>query len=334
VSLPLTNWGSGTRRLAALSIAEQTQGTAPVTVVDEIERGLEPYRQQAVVEALIARPSQSFATTHSPAVIRAAKGASLWYLDQTGRIGALKGDSIQRLLNAKPGALLSRLTVIVEGATELGVAVGLLQRAFGDRIEPHGVVITNGNGHEQTLQLLEELAGVGLKFGGFADEENGRLPKRWGQVAASLGPLLFRWSAGCTEQNIIAAVPDDRLRALVEDPAEENTGVRLRTLADRLGCEDKSFAALVAAASAASTTMRAVIVAASVGEVPIDCPADSKKEFKRHPERWFKSYAGGRELEAKMFAFGLWPQFKARLLPFCNAVRTAVGLDPLADLPS
>lgn len=332
VDLPLTSWGSGTRRLAALSIAEQTQGAAPVTVVDEIERGLEPYRQQAVVEALMSRPCQSFATTHSPAVIRTARGASLWYVDQIPRVGALKGEAVQRLLNAKPGALLARLTIVVEGATELGFAVGLLQRAFGGLIEPHGIVITNAQGHDQTLQILEELAGVGLAFGGFADEENGRFPTRWAKVSASLGPLLFRWSAGCTEQNLIAAVSEDQLASLIEDPAGEKTGSRLRSLADRLGCADKSLEAIVFAAKAASTTLRALVVEAAIGAVPAHCPEGAKKEFRRHSERWFKSYEGGRELEAKMFALGLWPRFTDRLLPFCNAVRTTVGVEPIADL--
>jgi hypothetical protein len=40
VPLPLANWGAGTRRLAALAIAEQRQGDRPVTIVDEFERGL------------------------------------------------------------------------------------------------------------------------------------------------------------------------------------------------------------------------------------------------------------------------------------------------------
>ncbi len=48
VQLPLASWGSGTRRFAALAIAEQNQGEAPITLVDEVERGLEPYRQRAL----------------------------------------------------------------------------------------------------------------------------------------------------------------------------------------------------------------------------------------------------------------------------------------------
>ena len=46
VQLPLSSWGAGTRRLSALAIAEQIQGGNPITVVDEVERGLEPYRRK------------------------------------------------------------------------------------------------------------------------------------------------------------------------------------------------------------------------------------------------------------------------------------------------
>ena len=48
VKLPLASWGAGTRRLAALEIAVAHQGENPITIVDEVERGLEPYRQRAL----------------------------------------------------------------------------------------------------------------------------------------------------------------------------------------------------------------------------------------------------------------------------------------------
>src|SRR5271170_2967175 len=66
IQLPLASWGAGTRRLSALAIAEQNQGEAPITLVDEIERGLEPYRQRALVEKLQSGKAQVFLTTHSP----------------------------------------------------------------------------------------------------------------------------------------------------------------------------------------------------------------------------------------------------------------------------
>jgi recombinational DNA repair ATPase RecF len=78
VQLPLASWGAETRRLSALAIAEQNQGEAPITLVDEIERGLEPYRQRALVEKLQSGKAQVFLTTHSPAAISAGSKASLW----------------------------------------------------------------------------------------------------------------------------------------------------------------------------------------------------------------------------------------------------------------
>src|SRR3546814_20866593 len=85
--LPLSSWGAGTRRLAALEVAAAHQVEHPVMVVDEIERGLESYRQRVLMEELIARPSQVFVTTHSAPAVSAAVGASLWYVDAGGTVG-------------------------------------------------------------------------------------------------------------------------------------------------------------------------------------------------------------------------------------------------------
>jgi putative ATP-dependent endonuclease of OLD family len=76
--LPLSSWGAGTRRLAALEVAHSHYAEHPIMVVDEIERGLESYRQRMLVEELIKNPAQAFITTHSAPAVSAAKGASLY----------------------------------------------------------------------------------------------------------------------------------------------------------------------------------------------------------------------------------------------------------------
>src|SRR6266851_4626901 len=170
VQLPLASWGAGTRRLAALAIAEQNQGEAPITLVDEVERGLEPYRQRSLMEGLQAGKSQVFVTTHSPAVISAASKAGLWHVDHAGRIGPLDPEKSARHRKTDPETFLARLTVVAEGATELGFVSVLLQKALGSSLEEHGVHVSDGGGHQSTLDLLEALADGGLHFGGFADE--------------------------------------------------------------------------------------------------------------------------------------------------------------------
>jgi putative ATP-dependent endonuclease of the OLD family len=326
VQLPLANWGAGTRRLSALAIAEQNQGESPVTLVDEVERGLEPYRQRTLVEKLQTSNSQVFVTTHSPSAISAASKAALWYVDHAGKIGLLDAVKTAKHRRTDPDAFLSRLAIICEGATEVGFVTALFEKAIGPSLEQHGIHVSDGVGHEATLDLLEALAKGGLRFGGFADDES-KHPARWGAVATGLDKLLFRWKSGTIEQNIIGAVPDDKLEALLTDTENDKTGVRLRTLADRLGLPEKDFPSIKAKA----TDLKALIIEAALGTVPPDKTAE-KKVYQGHGQIWFKSIAGGRELTAKVFSLGLWPAFRLQLLPFCNAARKAIEIPEIADI--
>jgi hypothetical protein len=81
----------------------------------------------------------------------------------------------------------------------------------------------------------------------------------------------------------------------------------------------------------AGTGLKAVILEAALGMVPAGKEAD-KKQYESDAQTWFKTLAGGRELAAKMFSLGLWPTLRPQLLPFCNAVRNAVGLLDVEDV--
>lgn len=328
VQLPLPNWGAGTRRIAALTIAEQNQGESPITLVDEVERGLEPYRQRSLIDKLQAGKSQVFVTTHSPSVISAASNAGIWYVDHTSKIGSLESTKIAKHRKSDPETFLARLTVVAEGATEVGFVTALLEKALSSSLEQHGVHVSDGGGHETTLGLLEALADGGLRFGGFVDDEEGKHPERWEKVAERLGRLLFRWTSGCLEKNLIEALPDDNLEGLLIDPADEKTGMRLRTLADRLGTQDKDFPTIK---SAAGASLRTLILAAALGNVPEDKSAE-KKQYQSHAKDWFKSAQGGHELAQKVFSLGMWPTLQPQLMPFFNAVRKAVDLEEILNL--
>ena len=331
IRLPLASWGAGTRRLAALGIAAAHQGENAVTLVDELERGLEPYRQRVLVSALQERASQTFLTTHSAAALRAATQASVWYLGSDGLIGRLP-PSVARHLQRDPEAFLAKVTIICEGVTEVGFVTALLKRAIeGDLLE-RGIWVTDAGGNVAALELLEGLAGGGLKFGAFADDE-GLDPGKWAAVKQKLDRLLFRWESGCLEENIITLVPEERLEDLIADPAGELTGDRLRTLADRLEIEDKQLAAIRAKA----VNLRALIIEAATGAIPDhkkNAEKSEKKALKRHAEKWFKSVDGGTELAEKLFCLGLWPQLHTQLLPFLNAVRVETALPELSKLPT
>jgi putative ATP-dependent endonuclease of OLD family len=326
VELPLSSWGAGTRRLAALAIAEQGQGPSPITLVDEIERGLEPYRQRLLVKKLQEAAPQVFVTTHSSAAISAADKSALWYVDHAGNIGSLNAAKIAHHRRRDPEALLSRLSIVGEGATEVGFISALLEWALSASLEDHGIRISDGGGNEATLDLLEALSAAGLLFGGFVDDE-GKSPQRWADLKRKLGDLLFQWPKGCLDENVISLVPEDKIEALIKDPSGK-TGMRLRTLSIRLGIEDKAFVAITQKAGA---SLKSVIVEAALGKVPQGKEAE-KKQFESDAQTWFKTQAGGRELAQKVFSLGLWPSLKPRLLPFCNAVRKAVSLQNIQDI--
>jgi putative ATP-dependent endonuclease of the OLD family len=330
VQLPLASWGAGTRRLASLEIAAACQGDCPITLVDEVERGLEPYRQRVLIGRLQTGPSQVFLTTHSAAAISSATEASLWYMDAAGSIGRLPRQRIARQQARDPETFLARLTVVAEGAAEVGFSRSLLERAIPGSLHDRGIWITEGHGNSSSLDLLEALAEGGLMFGGFVDNE-GTSPTRWAALRAKLGPLLFQWRTSCLEENVIKLVPSDQLEFFIQDPDGERTGDPFRTLAERLGLAQKDFASIKAKAP----DLAALIIGAATGSIPDNMGNvrnSEKKALRNHGTHWFKSVDGGRELAQKVFAFGIWPQLKGQLLPFLNAVRKLENLLELTDL--
>ena len=74
--------------------------------------------------------------------------------------------------------------------------------------------------------------------------------------------------------------------------------MRLRTLADRLGSQQKDFETIK---TKAGPGLKAFILAAALGTVPED-KASEKKEYSKHAQTWFKTENGGRELAGKVSA--------------------------------
>lgn len=330
VVLPLATWGSGTRRLAALAIADTLQDGQPITLVDELERGLEPYRQRQLTKHIAERPGQTFVTTHSASVLSGAVAASVWYVDTGGQVGELPAEKIARHLARDPEAFLARLTIVAEGATEVGFLEDLLDRELAGWRD-RGVYVADGGGNDDALLLLEALSTGGVKFAGFVDNEN-RNQGRWGRVRNRIGLLLFQWGTGCLEQNVIPMFNSDQVHALIVDPQDEKTGLRLRTLAERLEITSPSFEALTERAFELAGGSRAQqehplvpwIVQAATGAVPDtlrDAPPAQRNPFKGHATAWFKSIDGGRELAQKVRALGVWErQLNELLRQFVDAV--------------
>jgi putative ATP-dependent endonuclease of OLD family len=166
--VPLANFGRGSQQMAMVTLAAAEIVGAPIAVIDEIEAGLEPYRQRALLAQLrvmLASDGQAFVTTHSPAVLGRLKSGEAWRLSYEPEHSMLLiGGVLERLLRKDPEALLCRLPLICEGATEVGV----LRAFFSDHQEMDygalGIHLLDAEGHELALKtvtaFVKELGGA------------------------------------------------------------------------------------------------------------------------------------------------------------------------------
>ena len=331
VMLPLASWGAGTRRMSALEVAGATEAATRLTVIDEIERGLEPYRLRQLIAKLLKDGNQCFVTTHSPVAIAAATDAALWFMDAKGKIGALPRSKILQQQRRDPETFLAKLPIIAEGLTEVGFLQFLLRNAFVAAPEDHGIRVCDGGGNDAMLGLLVALRDAGLLLGAFCDDE-GTAAGRWKGISQALGPRFFQWRIGCLEENIIAHVKDADLLSLAYEP-DGAGGRRLRTLADRLGgLPAEGEGGILAACGAVGQRLpklRAIIVAAATGDKEGAPDEQTGKDWAKHSQLWFKSLQGGRELASRMVELGVWPKLEQELLPFVNALRGTLGQPPL-----
>jgi putative ATP-dependent endonuclease of the OLD family len=321
LSLPLTSWGAGTCRMVALQISAAKHNGTRITTIDELERGLEPYRLRQLVTSLLESKSQSFVTTHSPVAVSCSEGAQLWYLDAAGNLGALDREKTAKQQQGDPETFLSRVSVIAEGETEVGFIGEILERLFDGNPQDAGVRVCLGKGDDQLLNLLESLNKSGIKFAGFADND-GKNPARWAQLKTAMGSRLFRWLNGCIETNILNLLPEEYLEELFKDKDGDRDGYRLRSVATRLGIEGKSFDEIRRALGEQKKNLRDIIIDAATGSSDGVEGKGEKKSWQKHAQNWFKKAdgSGGRELMFHLRKSEKWEEMEGSLRPFFNSV--------------
>ena len=132
--LPLRVIGLGSRRLAALAVQQTGTGTHTISLIDEVEHGLEPHRIRQVLKKLCdghrqieGRPTpagQVIMTTHSPTPIMALDISAIQFVrcDQgavtLAKVDAASAAQLQPLARTIPHAFLARRLIVCEGKTE------------------------------------------------------------------------------------------------------------------------------------------------------------------------------------------------------------------------
>jgi putative ATP-dependent endonuclease of the OLD family len=126
-NVPLRNKGSGTKRLIGVAMQMKLHGGKNISLIDELEVGLEPHRIRGLIYKLRNSNQQIIATTHSPVVIRELGVAdNELYVCKRDAAGTVNLESlsvvpdIQGQVRTNAEAFLGSKIVGCEGLTEIG----------------------------------------------------------------------------------------------------------------------------------------------------------------------------------------------------------------------
>lgn len=233
--VPLRNLGLGSSRLLVAGLQALAGNTSPITLVDEIEHGLEPYRIIRLLHALGAKevepPRQVFLTTHSPVAVRELTAKQLWRVGRRGTgatiVRRLDSDAgNQGTLRACADAFLAPSVLVCEGATEVGLIRGLdlhWTAAGAKSMGSCGVAVADGTGSNM-LQRALTFAKAGYRTALWHDSDK-ELDADELRRLEEAGVTRFFWDSPLsTEMQLFASIPSDDLPAML-DLARQTSGV-------------------------------------------------------------------------------------------------------------
>lgn len=236
IGIPTRNMGMGSKRLLLAGMQKHASARSPVTLVDEIELGLEPHRQIRFLMSLGSKDEvptgQVFATSHSPTVLQELTHKQLWVVrpGQAGSATSVRAlpSETQGLLRSNPSAFLATSIVICEGKTEVGFFRGLNRWRIAlsqASMEAMGVALLDADGGDpdRPFRHAQALIALGYRVSVFMDSD---VPLNESSIAAlaAAGGTLFRWKDGFSiEDAIFDASPPEVTAQILNFALEENS---------------------------------------------------------------------------------------------------------------
>jgi hypothetical protein len=181
--IPLRKLGLGSRRMLICGLQNQTLNHPHITLFDEIEIGLEPYRISRILKHIKEDTSgQYLLTTHSPVVLRELTISDLYIVHSIGGKTEVistnqtsMADSIQGNIRLSAEAFLSKKVIICEGATEVGFCRGLDNYWLAQQkaaFAYQGVDCLDANGAGKVKKLAKNLKNLGYNVACLIDSDS------------------------------------------------------------------------------------------------------------------------------------------------------------------
>lgn len=313
-NLPLRTLGSGSSRLMVAGV----QNSGPqqnITLVDELELGLEPHRIMRLLRFLRsgfpqegeAPPivHQTFLTTHSPVVVCELDVAELYCVRNSAGSVTVRcaqpadgqSETAQRHIRSSPHAFLAPRLLIGEGRTEVGFWRGLDDLWCANEQESfayQGVVAIDGGGNDNSVKLGLHMQRLGYSCFALLDTDV-VVSAANKQKFEEAGGLIAEWADNCDiERRIFLDVPWATVREIVDYALETSGEGRILSnlrLADK-GTADIDRAALDALPE--SDANREWLASAAILKV-------ERKSGGKEDRSWFKDMTRGEQLGKIVF---------------------------------
>lgn len=234
---PLNQRGFGSQKLLNIGLQIGSHDEQAVVLIDEIEIGLEPYRQRNLIHTLknnVKNSGQVIFTTHSPiALVEMTSQQLLIVHSQAGKTtihrpyygNAVIDNSFQAALRRYAEAFLSPQIIICEGKTEVGFV-----RSFDEFLMENesysmaglGVAYAEAGGNNSALTLADKLNELGYKVCVLCDNDRPEDDSDK-ELLRNKGIKIFQWQEGnCLETEWIPLFEDVQIEKIVLYICDQN----------------------------------------------------------------------------------------------------------------
>lgn len=221
--VPVRRAGLGSRRLLAVAMQRELAKARGLTLIDEIEHGLEPHRIRLVLQILRGssvseNAGDALMTTHAPVVLQELEASQLRIVRSTDGVTQVIAvpDALQPIVRKASDAFLARKVLVCEGRTELG---------FCRRFDKHwaqtgpsfgltGMALADGGGTDAP-KVAQAFTQLGYDVAFLGDSDKPLQPDE--STLRSAGVQLFLWDGSVSlEQRVALDLPWADVAAVVD----------------------------------------------------------------------------------------------------------------------
>jgi hypothetical protein len=250
--VPLRRAGLGTRRLLTLGLQCELAEARGISLIDEVEHGLEPHRIRRLLTVLRKRSmgdefrdkrqkdkkgrhnkssknrnaggnGQVLMTTHAPVVLQELEASELRVVRNQGESIWVSpvGSDLRPVVRKCPEALLGSSVLVCEGRTELGICRALDSgwSESGYSFAYLGISLADGGG-SGAPSVAKGLADLGYTVAFLGDSDRPLSPDASALVDS--GVSVFLWEGGvCVEQRMALDLPPRGIAAMARLAMDE-----------------------------------------------------------------------------------------------------------------